>query len=84
MSERGFWHSFEAILLTLPAYIVSLALERLRLGFRLAEGSLFDDLWIDLVVGLGHVASFIALPVAMIWLSRLPRSYVRGTCRSSS
>ncbi|KAB0267602.1 hypothetical protein [Microvirga brassicacearum] len=70
MSERGFWHSFEAILLTLPAFIVSLALERLRLGFRLAESSLFDSVWIDLVVGLGHVASFIALPVAMIWLSR--------------
>ena len=32
MSERGFWHSFAAIWLTLPAYVVSLAFERLRLG----------------------------------------------------
>ena len=40
MSERGFWHSFAAILLTLPAYVVSLALERARFGVRFpAEGS---------------------------------------------
>ena len=70
MSERGFWHSFAAILLTVPAYIVSLALERLRMGYRLPDTALLDNLWIDIVVGLGHVASFVALPLAMIWLSR--------------
>ncbi|WP_210485262.1 hypothetical protein [Microvirga antarctica] len=70
MSERGFWHSFAAILLTLPAYVITLALERIRLGYRLASGNVFDGLWIDLVVGLGHVAGFLALPMAMIFLSR--------------
>ena len=30
MSERGFWRSFTALWLTLPAYVVSLAFERLR------------------------------------------------------
>jgi hypothetical protein len=70
MSERGFWHSFAAILLTIPAYVVSLALERVRLGFSLPGVSLFDNIWFDLVVAMGHLAGFVALPVAMIWLTR--------------
>lgn len=70
MSERGFWRSFAAIWLTLPAYIVSLAFERLRLGLLQPDRSLLDSVWIDLVVGLGHVAGFVALPVAMIWVAR--------------
>ncbi|MGO4573153.1 hypothetical protein [Microvirga sp. 2TAF3] len=70
MSERGFWRSFAAIWLTLPAYIVSLAFERLRLGLLLPDHPLLDSLWIDLVVAIGHVASFVVLPVAMIWVTR--------------
>jgi hypothetical protein len=70
MSERGFWHSFEAILLTIPAYVVSLALERVRFGVRLPDNALFGSIWFDLMIALGHVTSFIALPIAMIWLSR--------------
>lgn len=79
MSERGFWRSFSAIWLTLPAYIVSLAFERLRLGLLQPDRSLLGNLWIDVVVALGHVASFVALPLAMIWIARsfnLTRSYV--------
>jgi hypothetical protein len=70
MSERGFWRSFSAIWLTLPAYVVSLAFERLRLGLIQPDRSLLDSIWIDLVVALGHVAAFVALPVAMIWVTR--------------
>jgi hypothetical protein len=70
MSERGFWRSFAAIWLTLPAYIVSLAFERLRLGLVQPDRSLLDNLWVDFVVALGHVASFIALPIAMIFIAR--------------
>lgn len=70
MSERGFWRSFTALWLTLPAYIVSLAVERLRLGLLQPDRSLLGNLWIDLVVALGHVAGFLALPVAMIWVAR--------------
>jgi len=70
MSERGFWRSFSAIWLTLPAYIVSLAFERLRLGLVDPDRTLLDSVWIDAVVALGHVAGFIALPVAMIWVTR--------------
>ena len=33
MSEEGFWHSFAAIFLTIPAYVVSLAVERFRFRF---------------------------------------------------
>jgi hypothetical protein len=79
MSERGFWRSFAAILLTLPAYIVAIAFERLRLGLLQPDHPLLDDLWLDLVVALGHVMSFVALPVAMIWITRafrLTGSYV--------
>ena len=70
MSERGFWRSFTAIWLTLPAYVVSLAFERLRLGLLQPDRSLLDNVWVDLVVALGHVAGFVALPVAMIWIAR--------------
>lgn len=79
MSERGFWRSFATIWLTLPAYVVSLAFERLRLGLLQPDRSLLDSVWIDLVVALGHLASFVALPLAMIWVARffnLTRAYV--------
>jgi hypothetical protein len=79
MSERGFWRSFAAIWLTLPAYIVSLAFQRLRLGLLQPDRPLLDNIWIDLVVALGHVASFVVLPLAMIWVTRrlnLTRAYV--------
>ena len=60
MSERGFWHSFTALWLTLPAYVVSLAFERLRLGLLQPDRSLLDNVWVDLVVAFGHVAGFVA------------------------
>ncbi len=69
MSERGFWRSFAAILLTLPAYIISLAIERMRIG-AVPNGSLLDNLWVDAVVALGHVGGYIALPLAMIFIAR--------------
>ncbi len=70
LSERGFWRSFVAVWLTLPAYIVSLALERMRLGLSDASEPLLGNFWIDLVVALAHVASFVALPVATIFVVR--------------
>lgn len=79
MSERGFWRSFMAIWLTLPAYIVSLAFERLRLGLLQPDQSLLDNVWLDLVVAMGHLAGFIILPLAMIWITRwfrLEKAYV--------
>ncbi|HEV2557632.1 MAG TPA: hypothetical protein VGU45_03300 [Microvirga sp.] len=69
MSETGFWRSFAAIWLTLPAYVVSLAFERLRIGLP-PDGNLLDHVGLDLAVAFAHVASFVALPVAMIWIVR--------------
>ncbi|MCG7392091.1 hypothetical protein MHY87_04140 [Microvirga sp. ACRRW] len=79
MSERGFWRSFAAIWLTLPAYVVSLALERMRLGLLQPDRALLDSFWLDAVVALSHIASFVALPLAMIWVARrfnLTKAYV--------
>jgi hypothetical protein len=73
MSEHGFWRSFAAIWLTLPAYVVSLAFERLRLGLLQPDHPLLDNLWLDVIVAIGHVAGFLALPLAMIWISRMLR-----------
>jgi hypothetical protein len=70
MSEEGFWRSFTAIWLTLPAYIVSVAFERLRIGDLQPDQALLGNIWVDLVVALGHGASFVALPLAMIWIAR--------------
>jgi hypothetical protein len=78
-SEAGFWHSFVAILLTLPAFVVTLALERRRLGLALPGRSLVDDNALLALVALAHVAAFLALPVAMVWIVRrleLQRRYV--------
>ncbi|MET0531507.1 MAG: hypothetical protein ABW003_24775 [Microvirga sp.] len=69
MSERGFWRSFSAIWLTLPAYIISLAIAHMRLG-AVPDGALLDNLWVDAVVALGHVGGYIALPLAMVFIAR--------------
>jgi hypothetical protein len=70
MSERGFWRSFAAIWLTLPAYVVSLGFERQRLGILQPDRLFLDDVRLDAVVALCHVAGFVALPVAMIVVAR--------------
>src|SRR5215210_909436 len=78
-SEAGFWHSFGAIVLTLPAFVVTLALERRRLGLALPGRSLVDDNGLLALVALAHIAAFLALPVAMVWIVRrleLQRRYV--------
>jgi hypothetical protein len=70
MSERGFWRSFAAIWITLPAYVTSLAVERMHLGILGSDQPLFGNLALDLAVALAHIASFVALPLAMIWIAR--------------
>jgi hypothetical protein len=69
MSEAGFWRSFGAIWLTLPAYVVCLSFERYRLGAADGGSVLGDPMLLALVAG-GFVAAFLALPVVMIWLAR--------------
>lgn len=68
VSEAGFRRSFGAIALTLPALVAGLALERWRLG--MAPGRLLDPDGVALALGLGDVALFLAVPLAMIPLAR--------------
>jgi hypothetical protein len=70
LSEAGFWRSFSAIGLALPAYVVTVALERHRLGELDPDHPVFGSLWLDALVALAYGASFVALPLAMIGISR--------------
>ena len=70
MSEQGFWHSFAVIWLTLPAFVVALALERHRLGLLQPGESVVEIDWLTFVVAAGHVASFLTLPLGMIVVTR--------------
>ena len=67
ISLPAFWRSFAAVTLTIPAYVVDLALTRQRRGL---DGLLFDDAGLAAMVGVGHLAGFLAIPVAMIAVAR--------------
>ena len=69
VSEAGFWRSFGAIWLTLPAFVVCLSFERYRLGL-VSGGSLVDRPFLLALVACGFVAAFLAFPLAMIGLAR--------------
>ena len=68
-SLAGFVRSFWAIALTLPAFVVSLALQRRALQLDVTRGALFDDHGLAVLVACGHLASFVALPVAMLFVA---------------
>ncbi|HEX8168000.1 MAG TPA: hypothetical protein VF601_19705 [Beijerinckiaceae bacterium] len=70
MTEKGFWHSFGAIWLALPAFVVVLAFERHRLGLLGPGAAILDASWVTAVVAAGYVASFLVLPVGMIGIAR--------------
>lgn len=77
VSATGFRRSFGAISLTLPALVAGLALERWRLG--MAPGRLLDPDGVALALGLGDLALFLAVPLAMIPVARrlgLAHAYV--------
>ena len=79
MSERGFWRSFAVVLLTLPALVVSLALERQRLGLLAPGRTLWEDGGLVGAALAVHAAPFVVLPVVMIAVARglgLGRAYV--------
>ena len=68
VSEAAFWRSFAAIGLTAPVYVVELALIRHRCG--LPGADLFDRPGLALLVAVGHLLGFLALPAAMIGSTR--------------
>lgn len=64
-SISAFWHSFAAIVLTAPAFVVALAEDRAALGLPL-EAGLFADTWLVGYEIVGLVLGWIAFPLAMI------------------
>jgi hypothetical protein len=69
VTEAGFWRSFGAIWLTLPAYVVTLGLERSRLQAPPGT-SLVADPGAAALLGLAHVGAFLLLPLLMIPVCR--------------
>lgn len=67
ISLPAFWRSFAAISITVPAYVVGLGLAR---PLAATTGRLFDDPGLALAIGLGHLAAFLAVPLAMIPIAR--------------
>ncbi|HEY8566816.1 MAG TPA: hypothetical protein VIL65_15070 [Beijerinckiaceae bacterium] len=70
MTEAGFWRSFSAIWLTLPAFVIAVALERSRAGLPLGASPLIGLDGITLAVAAGQISLFLALPLAMIGVAR--------------
>ncbi len=69
VSLDGFWHSFAAILLTAPAFIVALAEHRLRSGLAL-EAGLFSDIGLVFSEIGGAILCWIAFPLALVAVLR--------------
>jgi hypothetical protein len=70
-SFEGFWRSFAAMILTLPAFIVLLAERRLEAGLVLADSGLFDDTALVAREALVFVVPWIAFPLVMIGFVRI-------------
>jgi hypothetical protein len=70
LSEAGFWRSFQAIWLTIPAFVVTFSFEHRRLAAAGIVPGPFTEAMLMLFIALCHVASFIALPCAMAYLAR--------------
>ena len=84
-SEAGFWHSFGAIVLTLPAFVVTLALERRRLGLALPGRSLVDDNGLLALVALAIRTTIVARSMRERPERARPSSRARATrCGSGS
>lgn len=65
-SLKGFVRSFAAIVWTLPAFVVSVGLARRAAGLDVEGAALFEDPWMTAVVGAAHLATFLAMPIAMV------------------
>jgi hypothetical protein len=77
-SVEGFWHSFAAIILTAPAFIVLLAEQQLRAG-RLVPGGLFGDEWFVTREAAVFLAPWLLFPLLMLGFVRimgLERRYI--------
>lgn len=70
VTGAGFRRSFLAVLLTVPALVVSVGLVRAGAGLDVEGSALLDDAAIVAATALAHLASFLALPAAMAFVLR--------------
>jgi len=70
-SFEGFWHSFAAIILAAPAFVVAVADARLIAGKAVPGAGLFDDIGLVAREALVFVMPWIAFPALMIGFVRL-------------
>jgi hypothetical protein len=71
ISIAGFWRSFAAIVLTLPAFVALLAERRLDAGLLVSGSGLFDDGGLVVREALVFIAGWIGFPLVMIGFVRL-------------
>jgi hypothetical protein len=79
VSIEAFWRSFGAVVLTAPAFVTTLAADRLRLGLPLEQGLFSDPGLVTVRLVLAGMA-WIAFPILMIAVVRrlnLGHRYVR-------
>ncbi len=70
ITDRGFTRSFAAFVVTIPAFVVAVALERRGLGLDVEGLAVFDHLPLLALVGVAHLASLAALQLAMAYVLR--------------
>ncbi len=70
VSGAGFRRSFLAVLLTVPAMVVSVGLVRTGAGLDVEGWALLDDHAVVAATALAHLGSFLALPAAMAFVLR--------------
>ena len=70
VSAAGFARSFAAFGFTVPAFVVTLALERRTLGLSIEGLAVFDQVPLVIAVGLGHLVSLAALQFTMMFVLR--------------
>jgi hypothetical protein len=70
ITARGLARSFAAFAVTIPAFVVAVALERRGIGLTVQGFALFDHLPLLALVGIAHLGSLAALQIAMAYVLR--------------
>jgi len=70
VTGRGFARSFAAFVVTIPAFVVAVALERRGMGLSVQGLAVFDHLPLLALVATAHLGSLAALQIAMAYVLR--------------
>ena len=70
ISPRGLTQSVTAFFMTIPAFVVAVALERRAMGLPVHGFAMFDHVRLLAQVGLAHLGSLAALQLAMMYVLR--------------